>query len=118
MAANAVILIGNLTKEPELRYTTAGKAVLNFRVAVDGAGKTQTDAGFFDCATWGDLAENLAESLGKGQRVLVCGQLKQRSFESNGATRTVTEVHVEDAGPSLLWAQAEVRKRQPTLHAS
>ena len=113
MAANSVMLAGNLTKEPELRYTSAGKAVCNFRVAVDGAGKSADNAGFFDCAAWGDLAENLCESLSKGQRVVVSGQLKQRSFEANGATRTAIEVLVEDAGPSLLWAQAKAIKKVP-----
>ncbi|MFN2489133.1 MAG: single-stranded DNA-binding protein [Actinomycetota bacterium] len=94
-----------------MRYTSGGKAVLNFRVAVDAAGKSSNDAGFFDCAAWGDLGENVAESVAKGQRVIVTGQLKQRSFESNGQARTVTEILVEDAGPSLLWARVTATKR-------
>ena len=109
MANNAVIFSGNLTKEPELRNLKGGKAVLNFRVAVDAAGNSQESAGFFDCAAWGDLAENLSSSLSKGQRVIVFGQLKHRSYETkDGDARTTVEVLVEDAGPSLLWMTAEL----------
>ena len=108
MANNAVIFSGNLTKDPELKKLSGGKAVLNFRVAVDAAGNNQESAGFFDCAAWGDLAENLGSSLSKGQRVVVIGQLKHRTFEVKGDARSTVEVLVEDAGPSLLWMTAEL----------
>jgi single-strand DNA-binding protein len=110
VANNAITLAGNLTKEPQLR-TAGQRPVLNFRVAVDGGGNGSDIAGFFDCAAWGDLANTLAASLKKGQRVLLSGQLRQQSFESNGATRIVNEVLVDDAGPSLLWSRTEVAKR-------
>jgi single-strand DNA-binding protein len=118
VANNSVVLIGNLTKEPVLKRTSSNKAVLNFRVAVGGGGNSADQAGFFDCAAWGDLAENLSSSLAKGLRIMVSGQLKQRTFESNGQSRTVSEVLVEDAGPSLLWARAEVQKNVPVRQAS
>jgi hypothetical protein len=71
----------------------------------------EAGAGFFTCQAWGDLAENLASSLTKGQRVIVIGQLRQRRFEANGQQRSATEIFVQEAGPSLLWATAEVRRR-------
>ncbi len=125
MGNNSISLSGNLTREPELRAVPGPdrKFVLNFRVAVDKAGgKDQSgkeEAGFFDCVAWGDLAENLARSLSKGQRVMVSGELRHRSFEANdGTKRTAIEVLVDDAGPSLLWAQAQVRKVAPVRQAS
>ena len=71
----------------------------------------EAGAGFFTCQAWGDLAENLASSLMKGQRVIVIGQLRQRGFEANGQPRSATQIFVQEAGPSLLWATAEVRPR-------
>lgn len=111
MAANAIMLSGNLVKDPELRYTTDGKAVATFRIGVDEAGSTRKDSGFFTCTAWGSLAENLAESLKKGQRVVVAGDLRHRSFEVEGKTRSTIEVSVTDAGPSMLWATADVQRK-------
>jgi single-strand DNA-binding protein len=116
MAANAIMLSGNLTKDPELKYLqgTNGspdrRAVVTFRIAVDDAGKGD-EAGFFTCSAWGSLAENLAVSLKKGQRVVVAGAMRHRSFEVEGKPRTAIEVSVIDAGPSLLWATAEVTRQ-------
>ena len=119
MANNAVMFSGNLTKEPELRNLKGGKAVLNFRVAVDAAGNNAESAGFFDCAAWGDLGTNLAGSLGKGQRVIVVGQLKHRTYETKeGDARSVVEVQVEDAGPSLLWMKAELTSTKSKAKAA
>jgi single-strand DNA-binding protein len=71
----------------------------------------EAGAGFFTCQAWGDLAENLASSLKKGQRVIVSGQLRHRAYEVEGRQRSTTEVLVSDAGPSMVWATATVAKR-------
>lgn len=118
MAGNSIILTGNLVKDPELDRTDGCRAVLNFRIAVDEAGGSRGETGFFGCVAWGDLAENLAASLAKGQRVVVTGELKHRTYEVEGESRSVTEVRVTDAGPSLLWATATVEKRPPVRAAS
>ena len=116
--ANTIALSGNLTREPELRATPSGTSVLDFRIAVDKAAG-QDEAGFFDCVAWGNLGENLSRSLTKGQRVVVIGQLHYRNYDdSKGSKRTVVEVTVDDAGPSLLWAQAQVTKVSPVRQAS
>ena len=110
--------MGNLVKDPDLDRTSADRPVVNFRLAVDEAGGARGETGFFSCVAWGDLAENLASSLGKGQRVLVAGELRHRTFEVEGDKRSVTEVRVTDAGPSLLWATAAVERRPAVRAAS
>src|SRR5919106_736515 len=110
MAANTITLVGNLVKDPELQATRNGKFVVSFRIAVDAAGGKDT-SGFFTCQGWGDLAENVAQTLSKGMRAIVTGQLRQRSYEVEGKQRSTTEVLVSDAGPSLVWATATVAKR-------
>lgn len=123
MAANAIMLSGNLTRDPELKYLkgTNGspdrKAVTTFRIAVDDAGKGD-EAGFFTCTAWGSLAENLAVSLKKGQRVVVAGAMRHRSFEVDGKNRSAIEVSVIDAGPSLLWAKASVERTAPQVDST
>jgi single-strand DNA-binding protein len=112
MAANGIFLAGNLVKDPELQATKTGRLVVSFRVAVDEAGTTQKDSGFFTCQAWGQLAENLAETLKKGDRVVVAGTLRHRSYEVEGKQRSTTEVLVNDAGPSMLWATATIAKRE------
>jgi single-strand DNA-binding protein len=108
-----VTINGNLTENPELRFTPNGAPVANFTVAVtprvkDGDGWKDGDTSFFRCTAWRTLAENLAESLSKGARVLVQGRLQQRSWETpEGDKRSVVEVQVEEAGPSLRWATAK-----------
>lgn len=116
-----ITLIGNLTADPELRFTPSGKAVANFTVAntprtfdkqrgeyVDG------EPMFLRCSAWKQLAENVAETLAKGNRVIVQGKLKSRSFEDKeGNKRTVFEVDVLEVGPSLKFATATVQKTQP-----
>ena len=112
-----VTIIGNLTDAPELRFTAQGKAVANFTVAesqrikdADGTWKDGPST-FWRVSIWDTIAENLAESLNKGQRVIVVGEAKQRSFETNaGEKRTVIEVTASDVGPSLRWATATVVK--------
>lgn len=112
-----VHLVGTLTADPELRFTSGGQAVANFTVVSnerrrDAQGNwVDGDATFLRCTIWRDAAENVAESLQKGQRVIVHGYLKQRSFETReGDKRTVIEVEVDEIGPSLRWATARVSK--------
>ena len=110
-------VVGNLTDDPELRYTANGAAVANFRVAYstrirDAAGNwTDGETSFFTVNCWRALAENAAETLTRGTRVVVTGRLKQRSWENQeGEKRTVVELEVDEIGPSLRYAQASVRK--------
>jgi len=116
---NTVTLVGNATKDPELRYTTSGRGVASFGLAVNRRwqqnGEWQEAVSFFNIVAWGDLGENAAASLTKGNRVFVTGRLEQRSYEDkDGNTRNVTEVIADDLGPSLKWAQADVERTERT----
>jgi single-strand DNA-binding protein len=108
-----VTIAGNLTADPELTFTPNGAAVANFRVAVtprvrDGNTWRDGDTSFYRVTAWRDLATNLTDSLSKGDRVLIVGQLRQRSWETdNGDQRSVVEVTAEEVGPSLRWATAK-----------
>jgi single-strand DNA-binding protein len=119
MAGETVItVVGNLTGDPELRFTPSGAAVANFTVAstprtLDRATNEWKDgeALFLRCSIWRQAAENVAESLTRGARVVVTGRLKQRSFETKeGEKRTVMELDVDEIGPSLRYATAKVNK--------
>src|ERR1700719_4367938 len=119
VAGDTVItVIGNLTADPELRFTPSGAAVANFTVAsTPRMFDRQTnewkdgEALFLRCNIWREAAENVAESLTRGSRVIVQGRLKQRSFETReGEKRTVFEVEVDEIGPSLRYATAKVNK--------
>ncbi|WP_028475851.1 single-stranded DNA-binding protein [Nocardia sp. CNY236] len=119
MAGDTVItVIGNLTADPELRFTPAGQAVANFTVASTprvfdrNANEWRDgDALFLRCNIWREAAENVAESLTRGSRVIVSGRLKQRSFETReGEKRTVFELEVDEIGPSLRYATAKINK--------
>ncbi|MFI2231597.1 single-stranded DNA-binding protein [Nocardia fusca] len=120
MAAGDTVItvIGNLTADPELRFTPAGAAVANFTVAstpriFDRNTNEWKDgeALFLRCNIWREAAENVAESLTRGSRVIVSGRLKQRSFETReGEKRTVVELEVDEVGPSLRYATAKVNK--------
>jgi single-strand DNA-binding protein len=113
-----ITVIGNLTADPELRFTPSGAAVANFTVAstpriFDRQSSEWKDgeALFLRCNIWREAAENVAESLTRGSRVIVTGRLKQRSFETReGEKRTVVEVEVDEIGPSLRYATAKVNK--------
>ncbi len=113
-----ITVVGNLTNDPELRFTPSGAAVASFTVASTprfldkGTNEWKDgDALFLRCSVWRQAAENAAESLQRGQRVLVTGRLKQRSFETKeGEKRTVVEVDVDEVGPSLKYATAKVNK--------
>ncbi len=124
MAGDTVItVIGNLTADPELRFTPAGAAVANFTVAsTPRTFDRQTnewkdgEALFLRCNIWREAAENVAESLTRGSRVIVSGRLKQRSYETReGEKRTVVELEVDEIGPSLRYATA--RSTRPTAEA-
>ncbi len=119
MAGDTVItVVGNLTADPELRFTPSGAAVANFTVAstprtFDKNSNEWKDgeALFLRCSVWRQAAENVAESLQRGTAVIVQGRLKQRSYETKeGEKRTVYELDVEEVGPSLRWATAKVTK--------
>ena len=113
-----ITLIGNLTSDPELRFTPSGAAVASFTVAsTPRTFDKQTnewkdgDAMFLNCSVWRQYAENVAESLTKGMRVIVSGRLKSRSYETReGEKRTVFEVDVDEVGPALRYATAKVTR--------
>lgn len=119
MAGETVItVVGNLVDDPELRFTPSGAAVANFRIAsTPRTFDKQTnewkdgEALFLSCSIWRQAAENVAESLQRGMRVVVQGRLKSRSYETReGEKRTVFEIEVEEVGPSLKYATAKVTK--------
>jgi single-strand DNA-binding protein len=119
MAGETVItVVGNVTDDPELRFTPAGAAVANFTVAstprsFDRQSNEWKDGDtlFLRCSVWRQAAENVAESLHRGNRVIVQGRLRQRSFETReGEKRTVVELEVDEVGPSLKFATAKVSK--------
>jgi single-strand DNA-binding protein len=123
MAGDTVItVIGNLTDDPELRFTQSGAAVAKFRIAstprtLDKASGEWKDgeALFLACTVWRQVAENVAESLQRGARVIVSGRLRQRSYETKeGEKRTVIELEVDEIGPSLRYATAKVQKMSRT----
>jgi single-strand DNA-binding protein len=121
MAGDTVItVIGNITGDPELRFTPSGAAVANFTVAstprqFDRQSNEWKDGEtlFMRCSVWRDAAENVAESLQRGTRVIVSGRLKSRSYETKeGEKRTVVEMEVDEVGPSLRYATAKVNRTQ------
>lgn len=112
---NTITIVGNLTREPELRYTPSGQAVCKLGVAVNRRyqknGEWQSEASFFNVNCWRDLAERVAESLVVGNRVIVTGRLQSRSWETeDGQKRTAIEIEADDIGPSLRWATAAVTR--------
>jgi len=121
MAGETVItVVGNLTDDPELRFTPSGAAVAKFRIAstprtMDRQTNEWKDGEplFLQCNIWRQAAENVAESLQRGSRVIVTGRLRQRSYETReGEKRTVIELEVDEIGPSLRYATAKVQKMQ------
>jgi single-strand DNA-binding protein len=121
MAGETVItVVGNLVADPELRFTPSGAAVANFRIAsTPRTFDRQTnewkdgESLFLSCSVWREAAENVAESLTKGMRVIVQGRLTQRSYETReGEKRTVVELQVDEVGPSLRNASAKVTRTQ------
>lgn len=113
-----ITVVGNVVADPELRFTPSGAAVANFRVAStprvfnrDSGQYEDGEALFLTCNVWRQAAENVAESLTKGMRVIVNGRLKQRSYQTKeGENRTVFEIEVDEVGPSLKFASAQVNR--------
>ena len=118
---NTVTIAGNVVREPEVRFTSTGQATATFGVAVNRRWQNrQTQeweeaVSFFDVVCWREMAENVADSLGKGSRVIVTGRLDQRSWETpEGDKRTKIEITADDIGPSLRWATAVVTRNEKT----
>ncbi len=116
---NTVNIVGNATRDPELRFTPSGQAVASFGVAVNRRWQNrQTQeweeaVSFFDVTCWGQLAENVAESVQKGTRVVVDGRLDQRSWETEqGDKRSKVEIVADEVAPSLRWATASITKNE------
>jgi single-strand DNA-binding protein len=114
---NTVTLVGNITRDPELRFTNAGMAIASFGLAVNDRrqrnGEWEEQTSFFDITCFGQMGENAAESLNKGSRILVTGRLQQRSWETqDGQKRSKVEVVADEIGPSLRWATAQVVKSE------
>jgi single-strand DNA-binding protein len=121
MADNTVTIVGNLTRDPELRFTGSGVAQATLGVAVSRRWQNrQTQeweeaTSFFNVVAWREQAENAAESLTKGMRVVVTGRLEQRSWETdNGDKRSVVEISADEIAPSLRWATAQVTRNERT----
>jgi single-strand DNA-binding protein len=115
MADNNVTLVGNITRDPELRFTQSGRAVATFGLAVNRRyqvnGEWQEQTSFFNVVAWGTLGENAAASLTKGTRVIVNGRLEQREYQTQqGEKRTVVEVNADEVAPSLRYATAQVER--------
>lgn len=114
----SVTIVGNLTREPELRYTPSGAAVCKMGIAVNRSytnrnGEKVEETSFFNVNAWRQLAENCANSLNTGHRIVVAGRLQSRSWETeDGQKRTVVEIEADDIGPSLRWAEATVVKTE------
>jgi single-strand DNA-binding protein len=115
---NTVTIVGNATREPELRFTASGQAVATFGVAVNRRWQNRNNeweesTSFFDVTCWAQLAENVAESVPKGGRVVVTGRLDQRSWETQeGDKRSKVEIVADDVAPSLRWATAQITKNE------
>ena len=113
---NTVTIIGNVTRDPELRYLNSGTALASFGVAwnnryKDRNGEQVEETSFFDVTCWRDLADNVAESISKGDRVIIYGRLDQRSWETQeGEKRSKVEIQADEVAPSLRWATAQVNK--------
>ncbi|HTK16607.1 MAG: single-strand DNA-binding protein [Actinomycetota bacterium] len=114
---NSVTIVGNITRDPEARFTSTGRQTTTFGVAVNRSWRNQQTqeweerTSFFNVVTWAQLAENVSASLQKGMRVVVTGRLEQRSWETEqGDKRSVTEIVADEVGPSLRFATAEVHK--------
>jgi single-strand DNA-binding protein len=119
MSGNSVTVVGNITRDPELRFTPTGQARASFGLAVNRRWQNrQTQeweeaTSFFDVTCWGDLGDNVSESLSKGARVIVTGRLEQRSWETQeGDKRSKVEIIADEVGPSLRWATAQVTRTE------
>jgi single-strand DNA-binding protein len=119
MPDNSVTVVGNVTRDPELRFTPSGQAVASFGLAVNRRWQNRSNqeweeqTSFFDVKCWAQMAENVSESLQRGSRVIVSGRLEQRSWETdNGEKRSKIEIVADEVAPSLRWATADVKKNE------
>jgi single-strand DNA-binding protein len=118
MSGNNITVVGNITRDPELRFTPSGQANARLGVAVNrrwqdrNSGEWQEATSFFDVICWRELAENVSESLKRGTRVIVTGRLEQRTWEQEGNKRSVVEIIADEVAPSLRWATAKVEKTE------
>ena len=118
MSGNSITIVGNITRDPELRFTPSGQANARLGVAVNrrwqdrNSGEWQEATSFFDVICWRELAENVSESLKRGARVIVTGRLEQRTWEQEGNKRSVVEIIADEVAPSLRWATAKVEKTE------
>ncbi|HUA95122.1 MAG TPA: single-stranded DNA-binding protein [Acidimicrobiales bacterium] len=119
MPDNSVTLVGNITRDPELRFTNTGQPTASFGLAVNRRWQNrqtqewEESTSFFTVVCWREMAENVSESLGRGARVVVTGRLEQRSWETpDGDRRSKVEVTADEVGPSLRWATAQVTKNE------
>lgn len=119
MSDNSCTVIGNVTRDPELRFTASGQATATFGLAVNRrwmnkqTNEWQEQVSFLNVVTWRELAENAAESLHKGSRVIVTGRLEQRSWETDGGEKkSIVEIVADEVGPSLRWASAQVTRNE------
>ena len=117
MASTNITVVGNLTREPELRFTQGGKGVASFGLAVSRRfqvnGEWQEKTSFFNVSAWDNLGENVAATLTKGMRVIVHGRLEVREYEAReGGKRTSVDIIADEIGPSLRWARATVERTE------
>jgi single-strand DNA-binding protein len=117
MADSTVTIVGNLTRDPELRFTQGGRAICTLGIAVSRRyqvnNEWKEDTSFFNVVAWGQLGENAASSLTKGTRVVATGRLEQRSYEAQGGEKkSVVEIVADEVGPSLRWASAQVDRNE------
>lgn len=116
---NTVTVVGNLTRDPELRYTPSGQAVVNLGVAVNRrwqnrqTNEFEEKVSFFNVTAWAQLAENVGECLSKGTRVIVTGRLEQRSWETpDGEKKSSVDIVADEIAPSLKWATAKIERNE------
>jgi single-strand DNA-binding protein len=121
MADNSITVVGNVTRDPELKFLNSGQATVRVSVAVNRRWQNrqtqewEEQTSFFDAVCWGSLAENVAISLSKGHRVVVTGRLEQRSWENDaGEKRSKVEIVADSIGPDLRWATVEVARNERT----
>ncbi len=119
MADNTITVVGNLTRDPEIRYTAGGQAKATLGIAVSrGWVNKQTNereerTSFFNVIVWGEMADHCSESLQKGNRVIVTGRLEQRSWDTEqGEKKSIVEIVADEVAPSLRWATAEVKRTE------
>lgn len=112
--SNTITVIGNLTREPEIRYTATGRAVANIGMASSRRyqvnNEWQEETTFFNLTAWGSLGENAAASLHKGDRIIASGRMQSREYEVDGVKKTAWDLIVDEMGPSVRWARCEIEK--------